>query len=458
MRLAFISFHSSPLAQPGEGDGGGMSVYVLALATSLARSGLDCEVYTRASSAGLPPVHVVEPGLRVHHIEAGPPGPLERAALADRSVVEDFSRGVLERIGLAGSIPDVLYANYWLSGTVGRRIKEELGIGLLTTFHTLARVKGEDVPGRAIEEATIVDCSDLIVVPTLTEGAELSRLYGADAARVRVVAPGVDHAFFSPGDRRQARRAAGLDNGRPLVLFAGRLQPLKGPHLAIEALRLLAAGDRLPRSPMGVAEAPSGADGGVGAEASASCTAVPCDLAVIGGPSGAGGADYVKGMRILAAELERTGGGRVHFIPPVAHELLSTYYRAADVCVVPSRSESFGLVALEAAACGTPVVATDVGGLSEIVDGGSTGLLVGDGAAGDEGRFVESLAEALSAVIDDGELASRMGAAAAWKARRYTWRSAAAKLGALAAEVASEGAGSVDETLATAGACRACGR
>ena len=215
-------------------------------------------------------------------------------------------------------------------------------------------------PGqRARAEAEIIGCSDAILATCSVELDQLVELYGADPSRVEIVAPGVDHAFFSPGDRGQARRALGLADSGPLLLFVGRIQPLKGSDVAI---RTLAA---LPR--LGVDRA---------------------RLAVVGGPSGPRGDEEVGMLRALVTELGL--GDRVTFVEPQPHERLSTYYRAADVCLVPSRSESFGLVALEAAACGTPVVASAVGGLTTLVDDGETGFLVEDRGAD---VFAEHVAE-----------------------------------------------------------------
>ena len=241
----------------------------------------------------------------------------------------------------------------------GHRLKHDLDLPLVSTFHTLARVKaetGDAEPERRVRaEAEVIGCSDAILASCRAEAEQLVRLYGADPDRIELVPPGVDHAFFSPGDHAGARAALGhlhLGAG-PVLLFVGRIQPLKGLDVAVQALAALGRPD--------------------------------ATLVVVGGASGAGGPDEVQRIERLVAELGV--GPQIRHVEPQPHHLLSTYYRAADVCVVPSRSESFGLVALEAAACGTPVVAAAVGGLRTLVDDGRTGFLV-------EGRDPDRLRQA----------------------------------------------------------------
>jgi D-inositol-3-phosphate glycosyltransferase len=409
-RLAVLSLHTSPLAQPGTGDGGGMNVYVRELSSALARAGVECDVFTRSWSDDLPATVSIEPGFRVHHVSAGPPTPIAKESLP--GVVDEFADGVLKRmqtsesLGTAEDLPfDAVHANYWLSGMAGHIIKHRMNVPLVSTFHTLDRVKAEaspeeveaDSPHRRAEaEAAIIQCSDTVLASCSVEAAQIHELYDADPSRIRIVAPGVDHAFFGPGDRRQARRALGLPGQGPLLLFVGRIQPLKGVAVAVRAVAALA--DDHPDA----------------------------RLVVVGGPSGPQGEAEVERTRAIVHDLGLEE--RVVFVPPRPHELLSTYYRAADVCLVPSRSESFGLVALEAAACGTPVVASDVGGLRSLIDHGRTGYLV-------EEPSPEAFAAWVRQILAEPLLAERLSTGAVLMARRYTWARAAHLLREIYAEL-----------------------
>jgi D-inositol-3-phosphate glycosyltransferase len=397
-RVAMLSVHSSPLAQPGAGDGGGMNVYVRSLASNLARAGVPCDVLTRADHAEQPAVVEVERGFRVVHLAAGPAAPVPKRELPE--LVDAFVDAALGFFAAEHAAYDVLHANYWISGAVGHRLKHELDLPLVATFHTLDRVKaeagvGDDPETRARVEGEIVKCADLMIAATDEEREQLVTLYGAERDRVEVVPPGVDHQLFVPGDRAAARRELRLDPEGRVLLYVGRIQPLKGADLAVRCLAEL--------------------DPDV-------------SLLVVGGPSGAGGEAEVLGLRELVADLDLDD--RVQFVPPQPHERLVAYYQAADVCVVPSRTESFGLVALEAAACGTPVVAADVGGLSSVVDDGRTGFLVA-------GRAVTDYAAPVQVLLSDAELARAMGANALARSGRYMWSIAAARLRRLYGDLAA---------------------
>jgi len=332
------------------------------------------------------------------------------------AVVDEFTDNVLSLMTSGAGVDpalhqeagfDAVHANYWLSGIAGHRIKHELDLPLVSTFHTLARVKAEaspeevssDEPHRRAEaEAAVMHCSEIVLASCSVEATQLAQLYDSDPARIRVVAPGVDHAFFGPGHRPQARRALGLPAHAPLLLFVGRIQPLKGADVAVRALAAMK-------------DHPG------------------AHLLVVGGPSGPRGEEHLVSLQKLVVDLGLAE--RVRFEEPQPHELLSTYYRAADVCVVPSRSESFGLVALEAAACGTPVVAASVGGLTTLVEDKHTGLVV-------DPSTPQAFADAASGILADPLLAERLATAAVVRARRYTWAQAASVLRATYEELTAE--------------------
>jgi D-inositol-3-phosphate glycosyltransferase len=353
----------------------------------------------------------------VHHVTAGPVHALPKESLP--AVVDEFTGRVLETMAAAtgpgedqgGGRPYTsLHANYWLSGLSGHVIKHELELPLVCTFHTLDRVKAETMPEevmadmphrRAEAEASIIECSDAVLASCTVEADQIESLYGGDPGRIRIVPPGVDHAFFGPGHRPQARRALGLPQDGRLLLFVGRIQPLKCADVAIETLAELAE------------DGPSGER---------------YRLVIVGGPSGPHGEKSLQGLHDAADA--RGVRELVHFVDPQPHELLSSYYRAADVCLVPSRSESFGLVALEAAACGTPVVASAVGGLTTLVDHGRTGFLVDESGPG-------AYADAVRRVFAEPLVAERLSTASVLRARRYTWRAAARALVELHDELAS---------------------
>jgi D-inositol-3-phosphate glycosyltransferase len=392
-RLAMLSLHTSPLVQAGVGDSGGMNVYVRELVSALAQAGVDCTTYVRRWRDDLPDEVAVEPGFRVVHVAAGP---VELPKEELPGVVDAFAGGVIDDLDRRGGA-DLVHANYWLSGVAGLRMKRDIGLPLVSTFHTLARVKaegGDPEPARRERaETDVMACADAICVSSTEEARQLTRLYGEVPGRLEIVAPGVEHAFFAPGDRRGARRALDLSD-HPVLLFVGRIQPLKGVDVAVRALAELRRPDAV--------------------------------LVIVGGASGVSGREEVEKVTALVDELGLVD--RVRFVPPQPHHLLSSYYRAADVVLVPSRSESFGLVALEAAACGTPVVASAVGGLLTLVDHGHTGFLV-------PGRDAEVFAAYTDELLSNERLAASMAWRSAERARHFTWSTAAARLRRLYADL-----------------------
>lgn len=384
-RIAVVSMHTSPLTQPGQGDSGGMNVYVRELSGSLARTGFDVVVYVRRTDETQRSVVDVEPGLSVKYVTAGAPE-LTKEELP--AAIPEFTAAVAA--DLRDDPPVAIHGHYWLSGEVGHQLKHEFDVPLVMTFHTLGAVKrlGGDVEpqSRIDAERRIVGCSDLILANARDEQNQLVDLYGADPDRIRIVSPGVDRAVFSPGGRGGARAALGLGD-EPRLLFVGRIQPLKGLDVAVRTLAASSTPD--------------------------------VRLSVVGGPSGDEGQIYLDEVRRLVDDFDIAE--RVDWHPPQPHHRLSTWYRAADVVLMPSRSESFGLVALEAAACGTPVVATAVGGLRSLVRHGETGYLV-------EGRDPADHASAVDRILGSDAVAERLSVGAARIADEHTWSRAAQRL------------------------------
>ncbi|WP_407320759.1 D-inositol-3-phosphate glycosyltransferase [Isoptericola halotolerans] len=403
-----LSVHTSPLDQPGAGDAGGMNVYVLELSRALARRGAEVEIYTRATTSAQPKVVDAEPGIRVVHVAAGPYEGLDKNELPGQLCA--FTAGVLraEAHRPAGWY-DVVHAHYWLSGQVGWLAGERWDVPLVHTMHTMARVKNAalapgDSPepqGRVIGEEQVVAAADALVASTREEADDLVRYYAADPDRVHVVAPGVDLEQFAPGpgapaeSRGAARRRLGLPVDDPVILFAGRVQLLKGPDVLVRALGVMAD------------HADPTAPGGTGLPR----------LVVLGGASG-----RPTAVRELEALAHQTGvADRLDVRPPVPREELADWYRAADVVAVPSHNESFGLVAAEAQACGTPVVAAAVGGLQTVVVDGVSGVLVGDHSPWTWARELADLLE------DEARLA-RLAAGARRASERFSWDRAAAAM------------------------------
>jgi D-inositol-3-phosphate glycosyltransferase len=386
--VALLSVHTSPLAQPGTGDGGGMNVFIAALATQLRARGIAVQVFTRAAGADLPPSATLDDGVLVHHIAAGP-ATLRKEDLA--SHLCGFYLTVAAHPALRDV--EVLHGHYWMSGWVGRKLRQRRGLPLVQHFHTLAHSKDVGRAGgqasepmlRMAAERRVVADADAVLASTATEAALLRRHYHARPGQVHVVPPGVDLDVFSADGERAIPRHD-LGGGR-LVLFVGRLQPLKGPDIAIRTLSALAS--HLP-------------DDGV-----------PTRLVIVGGPSGNGhGTVDPPALRRLAAELGVAD--RVALLAPRPHVQLAPLYRAADVLLMPSRSESFGLVALEAQACGTPVVAADVGGLRDIVTAGS-GTLVSD-------HDPAAFARAVAPYLTNTRVRAEASVAAVAGAQRFSWR------------------------------------
>jgi D-inositol-3-phosphate glycosyltransferase len=387
-KLAVLSMHTSPLAQPGIGDGGGMNVYVREVSSALEEAGISSTVFTRRVDKETPKVMAFGNGLKVVQIDAGDFS-LRKEELF--SVVEDFTNGVEEFL-ITEDQHDALLANYWLSGSAAHQLKHNLNMPLITSFHTLARVKaasGDKSFGyeeRIKVESEVIGCSDVILSNSSFETDQLVSHYGADSSRIEIVPPGVDHSIFNPACKSEARRLLNLSEQKTL-LFVGRIQPLKGVDLAISTLAELEDKD--------------------------------ARLILIGSSSGMEGPSEQRRITKMVKELGLTN--RVLFVEPQPHEKLVNWYRAADVLLMPSRSESFGLVALEAAACGLPVVASEVGGLQTIVENGLSGYLIND-------RDPWSYAAHVSKIIDDSGKAEEMSEEAVERSKSFTWSVTAARI------------------------------
>ncbi|MGW0995072.1 D-inositol-3-phosphate glycosyltransferase [Streptomyces sp. NPDC002520] len=415
-RVAMLSVHTSPLHQPGTGDAGGMNVYIVELAQRLAAINIEVEIFTRATAGDLPPTVQLAPGVLVRHVDAGPYEGLAKEDLPAQLCA--FTHGVMQ--AWAGHRPghyDLVHSHYWLSGHVGWLAAQRWGVPLVHAMHTMAKVKNAnladgDTPepaARVIGETQIVAAADQLIANTAEEADELVRHYAADPGKVAVVHPGVNLDRFrpfpqgaapghfgapGPDDTAAARAAArarlGLPQDALIPLFAGRIQPLKAPDVLLRAVAVL-LDERPDLRPNLV---------------------VP----VVGGPSGSGLAKP-EGLQKLATRLGVADV--VRFRPPVGQAQLADWFRAASVLVMPSYSESFGLVAIEAQAAGTPVLAASVGGLPVAVRDGVTGFLV-------QGHDPADYARVLRRFADDASLSARMGAAAARHAQSFGWDTAAA--------------------------------
>ena len=397
-RVAIVSLHTSPLDQPGTGDSGGMNVYIHAAAERLAARGVDVDVFTRRRARGGREVEELPSGSRIIHVTAGPCDPVPKDELP--RFLPEFLGGVLKRTRAEGRAYDLVHTHYWLSGWIGRSAKEVWGVPLVASFHTLGKVKnyslarGErpEPPERVAGEEAVIAEADRIMAATPAEAAQLVGLYHADPDRIRVVPPGVDHGLFFPRDKDEAKARLHLADLR-LLLFVGRLQPHKGPDVAVRALAEALASD------------PSATENVV--------------LAIVGGPSGAAHGAEVARLMDLAGALGVEE--RVMLFPPQPQARLADFYAAAEVVLVPSRSESFGLVALEAQACGTPVIAAAVGGLRYVVDDDVTGYLV-------EGHDPADHAERVLRVLADPSAARRLGEAGVGHSLRFSWDATASEI------------------------------
>lgn len=394
--IAVISVHTSPLALPGTRDNGGMNVYIRELSREMGNRGHTMDIFTRRVDSDSPQVFRLDERTRVVQIEAGP---LDASKRSLKRYLPEFIDGVLEFQRRDGQQYDLVHSHYWLSGQVGRRLKEEWGTPHVVMFHTLGEAKNrhhleEREPKYRIEaEGEIAQAADRVICASEGECELLSQVYATPSSRISVVPCGVDTDQFRPGDREAARRRIGLESDEPVVLYVGRIERLKGIDVLVRA-----------------------------ASQVESCY----QLVILGGD--AKDAERKRGLMKLARDLGVCQ--RIHFLDAVPHEELPLYYSAADICVVPSYYESFGLVAVEAMACGVPVIASRVGGLKDTVQDGRTGYLV-------PWRCPEPFAEKLELLLSNDSLRRSMGAEAREFARRYDWPEVAAGVEAVYHELVS---------------------
>jgi D-inositol-3-phosphate glycosyltransferase len=397
-RVAMLSVHTSPLDPPGGGDAGGMNVYIVETAKRLAERGVDVEIFTRATSSDQPALVSLSPGVHVRHVTAGPFEGLAKGDLPAQLCA--FAAGVLRaEVHHEPGWYDVVHSHYWLSGQVGWLARERWGVPLVHSAHTLAKVKnamladGDDPEpmARVIGEEQVASEADRLIASTADEADELVGLYAADPGKVRTVAPGVDLDLFTPGPADAARTRLGLRHDALTLLFVGRIQPLKAPDVLLRAAALLQDEPTL---------------------------AGRLQVVVLGAPSGSGLArpHYLETLR---DELDLRDV--VQFRPPATRAVVADYYRAADLTVVPSYNESFGLVALESQACGTPVAAAAVGGLPTAVADDLSGVLI-------DGHDPQQWAKVLTDLLRTPSVLHRLAAGARGHAERFSWERTASGL------------------------------
>ncbi|HEY4691097.1 MAG TPA: glycosyltransferase [Anaerolineae bacterium] len=399
-RVAMLSVHTCPLATLGGKETGGMNVYVRDLAREFSRRGIDVDVFTRSQNPHLPHVmHKLGTRGRVVHVPAGPEGPYDKNKIFDH--LPEFTEGVLRFARDEGIEYDVIHSHYWLSGWVARELRTTWGRPIVHMFHTLGLMKNQ-VAGSPSEletrrridlETEIAGFADRLIAATPAEKKQLEWLYGAEPDRIAVIPPGVDTRHFYPMPRRAARDHLGINHDDWRVLFVGRIERLKGIDTLIRAIALLAH------------ECPTWVE--------RMC------VAIIGGDPSANENAEMQRLKVMCEELGLND--LITFLGARDQDQLRYYYSAASFVVMPSRYESFGMVALEAMACGRPVIASEVGGLAYLVRDGETGFHVPEGDP-------VALASAIARLLQDNALRERLGRQAAAWAQNYAWACVADRL------------------------------
>lgn len=395
-RVAMLSVHTGPLAQLGGSKTGGMNVYVRELSRVLARRGLLVDVFTRAGEDEETRIRMdLGQGVRVIYVPAGP----NHTSSPDAVIpyLDEFAMGVYHFAHEQGIHYDLLHSHYWLSGLVAERLREMWGgIPIVQMYHTLGHMKNQIAQdetqmasqARIDGEMRVAGLADRLIAATPAEENQLRQLYNAPSSRIRVIPPGVDLCHFRPQPKAAARRELGLPLDRKIALFVGRIEPLKGLDTILQATRLLCA-----KNP---------------------ALAEDLTVAIVGGSPWATQLD-AEMARLHAMRTEWGLERVVRFVGARQQSVLPAFYSAADVLLMPSHYESFGMVGLEAMSCGAPVIASDVGGLSYLVKDGVTGFLIPP-------RAPQALADRMNLLLSDELLRWEMGRAARQEARRYSWR------------------------------------
>jgi len=403
LKVAMISYHTCPLATLGGKDTGGMNVYVREITRYLGRKCVHVDVFTRSQDEHVPQIlHDLGYGNRVVHVPAGPEHPMPKKELA--SYLPQFVEGILKFAREKGIHYDLIHSHYWMSGIAAQQLKEAWNVPIIHMFHTLGLMKNRVAQSEAEMEGEyridgenqVLRAADHIIAATLAEKSQLQFLYRADEGKISIIPPGVDISHFYPIAPDEAKSVIGVPQHDQMLLFVGRIEPLKGVDTLIRAIALM-------RSK------------GVQAQ-------FPHYLAIIGGDPNVNAADMTSEMRRLQALCHELGlQDMVVFLGKQAQASLPYYYSAAEVLIMPSYYESFGMVALEAMACGTPVVASQVGGLAYLVQDGVNGFVV-------PGGDPVALSEKLTELVSKPELRKQLGEQAATYATDYSWENITSRI------------------------------
>jgi D-inositol-3-phosphate glycosyltransferase len=403
MNVAMLSYHTCPLAILGGKDTGGMNVYVRDLTQELGREGVHVDVFTRSQDEHVPHVlHDLGFGNRVVHIPAGPETPIQKSDLI--KYLPQFVEGIKAFAHEKGLTYDLIHSHYWLSGLAAESLQKDWDVPFVHMYHTLGEMKNRIAKTDAEKEGAyriqgerqVLVAANRIVAATLAEKAQLEWLYKADSKKITVVPPGVDTTHFYPIPADEAKSFIGLPQNERMILFVGRIEPLKGVETVIRAMATLKLANITSQHPV--------------------------HLAIIGGdPNASPEQMNVEMLRLQKLSHDLCMDRMIVFLGKRGQNTLPYYYSAAEVLVMPSHYESFGLVALEAMACGTPVVASQVGGLAFLVQDGVTGFSVPD-------QDPEALAEKLMEILGDSSKREQMGRNAAEYARKYSWPIIAAQI------------------------------